>query len=145
MPLGEVNLVFTAIPETQLLVSCQTRFHPSNVEWGRWSVATEELRESTGGLRLLIVTEGGHPTKEQIDSVHFSLRPNPLTAIVSPSQALRSFAGALTFLNPKIRCFEPSNMEEAYRYLELNPTFAHRADMVVAQLRIRLTPRLQSA
>lgn len=111
------QLVFEGMSEYRVLVSCQTRFNPSDLEWDRWLTAAAELDRACGDFRILVVTAGGHPTKNQVERLKAANRKNPKTAIVSPSLALRFMGGALTFVNPTIRCFAPAEMDRALDHL----------------------------
>lgn len=121
-PLGDAELVFEIVAEARLLVSAQKKTHPSDEEWDRWLAAARELESQAGRMRLLVVTEGGYPTKAQLDRLLAANTSNPPTAIVSPSLALRCFGSALGFINPAIRCYPPTKLEKALEHLGLSPS-----------------------
>ncbi len=135
-------MVFRVLPELRLIISHQNRAQPSDVEWERWFRAAEAMDRDTRGFRLLVFTEGGHPSRAQLDQIRVSNRGDPVTAIVSPSLALRVFGSALTFLNPSIRCFTPEQMSEACKHLGLHAGFADRANAVIVALRRQMGGRL---
>lgn len=121
-PLGAPELVFEIVADARLLVSAQKKTYPSDEEWDLWLAAARKLEEEAGAMRLLVVTEGGHPTKAQLDRLLAANGSNPPTAIVSPSLALRCFGSALGFINPAIRCFAPTKLEKALEHLGLAPS-----------------------
>ena len=122
-PLGDPQLVFEVVRDARLLVSGQKKTYPTDEEWDRWLAAARQLEaEVPGRMRILVVTEGGHPTKAQLDRLLAANTSNPPTAIVSPSLALRCFGSALGFINPAIRCYAPTKLEKALEHLGLTPS-----------------------
>lgn len=144
MATGTPNLVFEPYQEASVVISYQTKFHPSDAEWDAWLQASQNLKNRTGALRILVVTEGGHPTKPQIDRLKAVNDSNPLTAIVSSSSALRFFAAALTFVNPRIRCFAPSEMDRALQHIGVPLIYRDKVEALVTSLQGRLVPLSQA-
>jgi len=136
------DLVFETLVEARLVVSCQTKFNPSDAEWDRWLTAVGHLEHRVSALRLLVVTAGGHPTKPQIERMRALNKKNPPTAIVAESLALRFLGSALTFVNPTIRCFAPTNIDAAFEHLGLLPDDRQQARVTVQRLQGELR-RLQ--
>lgn len=123
------------------MISCQTKFNPADSEWEAWLSAIDDLHRRMGSLSLLVVSDGGHPTKSQLDRLRAVKRTDPPTAIVSPSRALRFFGAALTFINPTIRCFSPDEMSTAYTHIGLGTNFISHANSVVKRLQKQLAVR----
>lgn len=138
-----VHLVFEALPEARVLVSCQTKFNPSDLEWDSWLNEAINLDRRVGEFRLVVVSDGGHPTKSQVERLKATNRKNPLTAIVSPSLALRFMGAALTFVNPTIRCFPPSEFESAFDHIRLGRS--EREPVLAAVARLQATLGAQPA
>lgn len=138
MAAGHPDLVFAALTEARLLVSCQSKFNPSDQEWDRWLEAAWTLERRVENIRLLVVTEGGHPTKPQIERLRAANKSNPPTAIVSPSLALRFLGSALTFVNPTIRCFSPAELEQALGHLGVGPIEGKQVEPTLERLRQQL-------
>jgi hypothetical protein len=132
------DLVFETLVEARLVVSCQTKWNPSDAEWDRWLSAVRHLEHQVSALRLLVVTAGGHPTKPQIERLRAVNKKNPPTAIVSSSLALRFMGSALTFVNPTIRCFPPSSFDAAFDHLGLLPAERQQAQAAIQQLQNKL-------
>jgi hypothetical protein len=128
------DLVFETVADARLVVSCQTKFNPSDPEWDRWLMAVGNLEHQVPSLRLLVMTEGGHPTKQQLERLRAANKKNPPTAIVSSSLALRFMGAALTFVNPTIRCFPPAQLEKAFEHLGLAPLERQHARATVERL-----------
>jgi len=139
------DLVFETLVEARLLVSCQTKFNPSDAEWDRWLSAVRHLEYQVTTLRLLVVTAGGHPTKPQVERMRAANKKNPTTAIVSPSLALRFMGSALTFVNPTIRCFAPTSLDAAFDHLGLLPADREQARAAMQRLQRDLGPLQPSA
>jgi hypothetical protein len=135
MPRASADLVVDVVPEARLVVSCQTKFNPSDAEWNSWLTAASNLeRADTTPIRLLVVTAGGHPTKDQLDRLKAVNRTNPRTSIVSNSIALRFLGAGLTFVNPTIRCFTPDQLERAFDHIELTPSDRKAARRCIERL-----------
>lgn len=127
------------LAEARLIVSCQTRFNPSDEEWDRWMTAASVLARQVGDFRLLVVTDGGHPTRAQLERLkRLKDRKEPPTAIVSSSVALRFMGAALTFVNSTIRCFAPAQLEDAFEHIALVPADRRLASASIERLRREL-------
>ncbi len=135
------NLVYEVLTDTRLVISCQNKSFPSDAEWDSWLTATRNLEHKTSDFRLLVVTEGGHPTKAQMERLRAANRTNPRTAILSPSLAYRFMASALTFVNPAIRCYSPAECEKAFDHIGLVLAERNRAQAVIERLQGQLTAR----
>ena len=122
-----------------MIVSCQTRFNPSDLEWDRWMTAASVLARQVGDFRLLVVTDGGHPTRTQLERLkRLKDRKEPPTAIVSSSVALRFMGAALTFVNSTIRCFAPAQLDDAFEHIGLVPADRSLARASIERLRREL-------
>jgi len=128
------DLVFEGMAEARLVVSAQTKFNPSDAEWDRWLMAVGNLEHQVQRVRLLVVTEGGHPTKQQLDRLRAVNKKNPPTAIVSRSLGLRVIGSALSFVNPTIRVFSPTHVEQAFDHLSLAPAERQLATSAMKRL-----------
>jgi hypothetical protein len=96
------------------------------------------LEHQVQSLRLLVMTEGGHPTKQQLERLRAVNKKNPPTSIVSSSMALRFMGAALSFVNPTIRCFAPAQLEKAFDHLGLLPLERQQARQAVERLQREL-------
>lgn len=142
------NLVFETLEDLRLVVSYQTTANPTDAEWDAWLTATTALWKKTSEFRLLVVTEGGHPNKSQVERVGETKRQQertgarklsePRTAIISGSGVLRFIASIMMFLNPRIRCYSPSQRDEAYAHIGLTPAQRGVAERAVERLRAKL-------
>lgn len=145
------NLVFETIESLRLIVSCQSRQAPADVEWDAWLAAVKTLARTQGEFRLLVLTDGGRPTREQRDRLAQAKQltekkdgrsqSEPRTALVSSAAGERFVVSALVFMNPAIRCFAPSDIQEAYEHVGLSRPEWPLADAAVARLRTELASR----
>jgi hypothetical protein len=145
MGTGVKNLLFETLTPLRLLVTYHTAAPPSDEEWQAWHDATELLWKNTPDFLLLVVSDGGHPTRKQVarleegkrrlERLGGKHRSEPLTAIVSSSVAMRFVVSTVSLFNPKIRCFASTEQQLAYRHLGLAPSDAMLASAAVERLR----------
>jgi hypothetical protein len=133
------ELVFEVIKELRLLISCQAKCNPTDEEWDQWLAAAGSLQREGKGFRLFVLTDGGHPTKYQIERLRKENQTNPRTSIISPSASVRLLAGALTFANPSIRCYAPSDLDRALEHVGLTRGDRQRVTEVIERLQVRLS------
>ena len=145
MEAGSCNLVYEVLADVRLVISCQNKDFPTDSEWDSWLGAVMNLEHKVTTFRLLVLTDGGHPTKAQMERLRAKNRNNPRTSIISPSRGYRFMASALTFINPTIRCFSPEDSEKAFNHIVLAPNDRERATRIIDSLQRRLTRRLSEA
>jgi len=132
------NLVYQVLADLRLVISCQNKSFPTDAEWDSWLTAVANLEQKTKVFRLLVTTDGGHPTKAQLERLRARNRSNPPTSIVSSSLAFRFMASALTFINPTIRAFSPSEFEKALDHISVMHGDRERAKAVAENLHWQL-------
>jgi hypothetical protein len=132
------TLVYEVIADLRLVVSCQPKGLPTDAEWNRWLTAVEGLQSQYKQIRLLVASDGGHPTHAQSERLRARNNTNPLTAIVSSSRSLRFLNSALTFINPRIRCFSPSELANALEHLGVAYADQERVRMAIEELQRQL-------
>jgi hypothetical protein len=142
------NLVFETLEQVRLLVIYQTAKSPTDAEWDAWLHAAAALQTKIGEFRLLVFSEGGHPSRKQIARVELvkrrmertggKKRSEPNTAVVSPSVPMRFVVSAMNLFNPKIRCYSPLDLQDAYEHLGLTPAESSVAEAALGQLRARI-------
>lgn len=142
------TLVFETLSEIGLLIAYHCPEDPTDAEWDEWLSATDALCVSNEYARLLVLSEGGHPNGAQLARLETSKRrreqasnkwrSEPLTAIVSESASMRFVISAVTFLNPRVRCYSPLKRSSAYAYLGIGPAEAKIVDAAVARLRVEI-------
>jgi hypothetical protein len=145
MEVGNCNLVYEVLADVRLVISCQNKEFPSDAEWDSWLGATMNLEHKVETFQLLVLTDGGHPTKAQIERMRAKNRSNPRTAIISPSRGYRFMGSALTFINPTIRCFSLEDSEKAFDHIGLARGDRERATRTIESLQLRLTRRSSAA
>lgn len=134
------NLVFERLTEIHTLVSFQNAENPTDLEWDKWIAAVgENLQASPTDHRTLAVTEGGHPTRsQQLRLVALLNGRRALTAVVSSAPAPRFVVSALTFSNPDLKSFSPTEMDAALQYLRLGASERSLATAAIERLRKQL-------
>ena len=132
------NLVFETIWDLRLLVSYQGATDPTDAEWSDWIVAVDALWKKAPEFRLLVVTDGGHPTRQQLDRLRSAKRSEPLTVIISSSALLHFIASIVALFNPHIDCFSPANRDRAYSRIGLAPDERTKVDAAISRLRQKL-------
>lgn len=136
--MGVGDLIFEVLEEACLVVSCQSRFNPSDKEWDEWLSATCALERRAGKVRVLAMTLGGHPTRHQVDKLRAANKSHPPTAILSPSLAVRFLCSALTFANRSLRTYSPAELDEALEYLGITGPERRDARAALARLETRV-------
>lgn len=134
MELEPPQLVFETIEPLRLVVCCQTKLPPHDKEWKAWLAATDALRDAHGNFRLLVYTDGGHPTASQKDTLRIRPPIAPLTAVVSSQAAVRFAMSVFSFINRNIRCFSPTQRQAAYAHLKLELRHHKTVDQVLNRL-----------
>jgi len=85
--------------------------------------------------RVLVLTEGGHPTREQQGLMNSSMPQSGVrVAVISPSVVARFVTSILVLTNPDIRCFSPQQRGQAYGHLGLLSAEVVQAEKLVKQL-----------
>lgn len=132
------NLVFEVLKKPRVIVSCQNAEFPTDAEWDNWLLAVMNLEREVTSIRLLILSEGGHPSRDQVERVRAVNHSNPPVSIISPSRAYRFLAAALTFLNPAIRCYGPRERGNAYAHLGIAASDRESVDLAIDRLTRKL-------
>jgi len=105
-----------------------TEVEPPATEWASTVKRLGELRRTqklpVSLIRQLVVSDGGGPGAVQrqqiLDDFHDGM-PSPVAVIthVLSNPVKRGMATALTWINPHVRFYEPSEFSKALEYLEL--------------------------
>jgi hypothetical protein len=86
--------------------------------------------------RYFTFSEGGHPSGSQQGRVKAAVNGRtPAVAIVSSSIAIRFVGSVLALVNPKVRCFKPEQLEQAYSHISVTARDIPRLSAIVARLR----------
>ena len=112
------TIAFAAIKEFRLVVLSHGRANPTDREWATFLRHSRDAIVGDTEIRVLVLTRGGHPTREQQALMSSSI-PVSCTrvAIVSPSVISRFVTSILVMTNPGIRCFSPEQRPQAYEHL----------------------------
>lgn len=99
-----------------LMIAVHTTRAPSAAEWRQYIGTIREIDPDK--LRTLVFTDGGAPTSTQRKEVTAALGGRASRgAIVSASLMVRGAVTALSWFNPLIRAFPPSDVGGALQYL----------------------------
>src|SRR4051812_47183159 len=102
-----------------ITICVHTTQAPSDAEWGELVNAVKGFKDISK-VKSLIVTHGGAPSSTQRRLLNDLLQGRAsLCAVVSSSSMVRGVVTALNWFNPQVKTFEPSSMDEAFRYLKL--------------------------
>lgn len=92
--------------------------------------------------RYLVVSEGGAPTPKQRATTNETLKkrgqPQSTVAVVTPKTIVRGIVTALSWFNPNIKSFAPTELAAAMRYLKLSPTEAGEVGVELRKLQAEL-------
>lgn len=131
-----MNIAFAADSELALIVLCHGKHNPTDAEWAPYTQLLSNAFDKTSSTRVLVITEGGHPSRCQQLQMNGTLGGSVArVAVISPSVVARFVTSILVMTNPGIRCFSPAERNEAYAHLGLAPSQAPRVDRLVAQVR----------
>jgi len=129
------NLAFEVHDEMSLIVLKHGSGAPSEEEWKRYLDAWGPVAHRLEQIRILVLTDGGRPLRDQQTQLNTILGGRSVrTAVVSSSMAVRFVISVFALMNPGIRGFASSHLAEALEYLGLNPIEFSFAESVVRRL-----------
>jgi len=129
------NIAYTAHADLGLIILCHGRQHPTNAEWAPYVQLLSDTFTKDVDARVLVITEGGHPSREQQAEMNAALRSaSARVAVISPSVVARFVTSILVMTNPGIRCFSPEQRHEAYAHLGFSASRASQIDKMAAQV-----------
>jgi hypothetical protein len=129
------NIAYAPIRELQLVVLYHGRKNPNDTEWKPYVQLLHEIAAGNPNGRVLVITEGGHPSREQQVLMDSSLpKVGTRVAVISPSVVARFVTSILVLTNAGIRCFSPEQRQQAYRHLGLLPQQTPPVEKLVKQL-----------
>jgi hypothetical protein len=127
-----------------LIIAVHGEHPPSDAEWKHY-VASMKSNPNLGMAKSLAITDGGAPTPAQRREVNEIIGNRPgLTAVLSASAAVRGVVTALSWFNPHIKAFSPSDKDGAFRHLQLSANEITEAVRTIELLRLELkgAPRI---
>jgi len=138
IPVGKTtvpNLAFEVHDEMSLIVLKHGPGAPSGQEWTRYLDAFGPVAHRLEQMRILVLTDGGRPLREQQAPMNALVAGRSVrTAVVSSSMAVRFVISVFALMNPGIRGFPSSHLAEALEYLGLNPNESSLAESVARRL-----------
>jgi hypothetical protein len=135
-----INLAFEAMPDLHLMITCQDVNNPTEAEWDAYLLGLKSLMALQHPFRILVVTEGGHPSrKQQQAGIATTEAVRMKIAIVSPAPGLRFVVAMIALINPDTKCFLPSQRSAAFSHIKLAPGDVSRVLAIIARLQQTLT------
>ena len=129
------NIAYIAYVELGLIILCHGRQNPTSAEWAPYVQLLSDTFTKDVDARVLVITEGGHPSREQQAEMNAALRSaSARVAVISPSVVARFVTSILVMTNPGIRCFSPEQRHEAYAHLGFSASRASQIDKMAAQV-----------
>ncbi|HTJ83518.1 MAG TPA: hypothetical protein VL400_17480 [Polyangiaceae bacterium] len=92
-----------------------------------WELVLDHFRamENLAEARALVYTEGAAPTVVQRGKLNDLVGSrNPRIAVLTPSKIARAAGAALRWFNPRLRVFNPTDLDGALGHLEVTQTEA---------------------
>lgn len=91
---------------------------PSDVEWDELLALFRAVPDITRA-RVLVFTLGGAPDARQRAKLHQLLgETKPPIAVLTPSALARAAGTAISWFNPRLRVFDPDDVERALDHLD---------------------------
>jgi hypothetical protein len=118
------------------IVTLLKRQKPSDADWDQY-VALIRMLPPGQPYRVLVWSLGGSPTPEQrkrLDDVIGGHQKTSRVAVISDSMLVRGIVSAMRVVQPMYQSFSPSNIESAFRYLELSEGEIREASALVKRL-----------
>lgn len=112
---------------------------PSTEDWQAYlELLAPRVTDPT--LRILVITDEAGPTVTQRDAMNQMLaRANVTsakTAVVSGGKVTRGIVTVLSWFNSAIRAFQPSDLERALTYLDVEPEAHAELNQAIVELRL---------
>jgi hypothetical protein len=129
------NLAFEVHDEISLVVLKHGPGAPSEPEWTRYLEALGSVEHRLEAMRILVLTDGGRPHREQQSEMNALCAGRSVrTAVVSSSMGVRFVISIMTLLNPGIKGFASARLTDAFEYLGLTPTECSIAESIARRL-----------
>jgi hypothetical protein len=119
---------------------------PTNEEWNGLMVLTEQAMRAHGSLKVLVLTDGGHPSAAQRAALIKAYGTGTIhTAILTPSMVVRTVTTALQWWNPEIVAFSPDDLPKAIEFLRLEPGMRGTIERAFGEMRREVAQSLTKA
>ncbi|MBC7794629.1 MAG: hypothetical protein H7Z43_13070 [Clostridia bacterium] len=132
---NDPTLAFEVHEEASLIVLKHGPGAPSARDWATYLDAFRSLSLRLSEMRILVLTEGGRPLREQQAQLNKVIQGRSIrTAIVSSSMAVRFVIAGFALVNPGIRGFASTHHAEAFDYLGLKETERLLVDVILLRI-----------
>jgi hypothetical protein len=117
---------------------------PTDDEWARFMSVTKQVKLEH--LRVLVFTDGGTPNVRQRGELvdHFAGQTPPI-AMISTNALVKGVATAISWFNPRIKVFAPSDVSKAFAHLGITASSGNALVEEARTLATALTNGVPSA
>jgi hypothetical protein len=131
--------------EMDILLFLHTEQAPSSAEWNEtMTFLTGHARNNDlRRFRVLVLTDGGGPDltmRGQLQEFFKTTRQSPRIAVVTTSVLSRGIVAAVSWFNPNVKAFPPSQFASALAHLEVASSSTPRLLREFAELQRELAP-----
>jgi hypothetical protein len=133
------TLLYSLSPRLVILVHGPVA--PSNADWEAYLDALAALKSKTDTIEdagLLVVTDGANPSASQREAMNTRFPIKIRVAVVTASVVARGAVTIVSWFNPLIRAFTPTEFGDALRYLGVDPARYVEIRGRVADMRLEL-------
>lgn len=124
-----------------LLIIRQNQNAPSDQDWDETLRLMTQNPLEMDRLKTLVVTDGGGPTPEQRKRLDRAMGGKPVrTAVVSDSVKVRFIVSSVALLTAKIQSFKRTELEQAFKFLDLDARERRLAQENVAEMDLLVAP-----
>jgi hypothetical protein len=134
------TLLYERIEDLAILVHAEAA--PSDEDWDPWVSTMDRFLSAPRVLGLLVVTDAAGPNSGQrakLDPLYKKIDGGIPTAVMSHARVVRGIVTVLSWFNPKIRAFAPTELTAALAYLGIEPSKREAVLRRIMHMRIELS------
>ena len=136
---------FFGVGEADVLLFLHTEQAPSAASWNEFMafLAEHGRKKDLRRFRVLVVTDGGGPDntmRGQLQEFFATTRQSPKIAVVTTSVISRGIVAAVSWFNPNVKAFPPSDFARALAHLEVASSSTLRLLREFADMQQELAP-----
>lgn len=107
-----------------------------------WDAHLKAVKAAADLQRIVVFTHGGAPNATQRAELNDVLRNVPVPiAILTPSLLARGAGTALRWFNPRMRIFDPDDVERAFDHIGAPKELRRELGMELGALKREVTPK----
>ena len=126
-----------------LLLIAHTKKSPEPAGWTTMCRSLADTINTKGAIRCIVFTDGGGPSGAQREEMAKLIHPTKYrTSVYSTAPTVRFIVSSLTFINPMIKSFVPTEWRRGLEHLGVTgPAEHHRVEQAVQQFAKRVGSR----